>query len=304
MRPGRVQSSSLNYGSGAAAVPPRYMFVASVRAEWPGRCECGYVPTVVCVCAKRLQVLTSFTGSKDWDTKVRCDSCGNRCEFQSCRVIAKSHGRWRCKQCGTTHTQLRRSFGSWPLPTFSRLQDDVKEAFYRRALTENQNAVMKEAEEIMSTETTSDKFAEHGEFLPLSVWAQRGFPIDLIQERSLPVDKKNHPILGDTYRVRITSTTYSEERSNTRKSSGTYEPNPRAGNKRRGDRDVAGQELDTPLAGSPPVLALEDGRASQNASSSRSSSSSSSSSKKHKKKSKKDKKRSKKDKKAKKDACV
>ena len=45
---------------------------------------------------------------------------------------------------------------------------------------------MAEAEEIMSTETTSDVFAEHGEFLPLSVWATRGFAADLIEERSHP----------------------------------------------------------------------------------------------------------------------
>ena len=245
-------------------------------------------------------MLTSFTGSKDWDTKVRCDSCGNRTEFQSCRVINKSSGLWRCKQCGTSHVQLRRSFGSWPVSSFSRLTDDVKEAFYRRALSLNQNAVMAEAEEIMSTESTSDAFAEHGEFLPLSVWATRGFAADLIQERSHPVDKKIHPILGDTYRVRITMTTHSEERSNTRKSSATWQPNPRAANRRRIE------ELETPLtlAGPAPVLALEDGPPSPSGSGSRSSSSSSSSSR-HKKKSKKDKKKSKKDKKKnKKDSCV
>lgn len=245
-------------------------------------------------------MLTSFTGSKDWDTKVRCDSCGQRTEFQSCRVINKSSGLWRCKQCGTSHVQLRRSFGSWPVSSFSRLTDDVKEAFYRRALSLNQNAVMAEAEEIMSTESTSDAFAEHGEFLPLSVWATRGFAADLIEERSHPMDKKIHPILGDTYRVRIAMTTHTEVRSNTRKSSATWQPNQRAASRRR----IEDGETQLTLAGPAAVLALEDEHPCPSDSGSRSSSSSSSSSR-HKKKSKKDKKKSKKDKKKnKKDSCV
>lgn len=164
----------------------------------------------------------------------------------------------------------------------------------------NQNAVMAEAEEIMSTESTSDAFAEHGEFLPLSVWATRGFAADLIEERSHPMDKKIHPILGDTYRVRIAMTTHTEVRSNTRKSSATWQPNQRAASRRR----IEDGETQLTLAGPAAVLALEDEHPCPSDSGSRSSSSSSSSSR-HKKKSKKDKKKSNKDKKKhKKDSCV
>ncbi len=160
----------------------------------------------------------------------------------------------------------------------------------------------------MSTETTSDLFAEHGEFLPLSVWATSGFPVDLIQEKTLPADRRPHPILGEMFRVRTTATTHTEERSNARKSSCTWQLNPRASNKRKSCRDFQDQEHDKQLAlaGEQQILALEDGVcASRSASSFRSFSSSSSSSKKHKKKSKEDWKKSKKDKnKSKKDACV
>jgi hypothetical protein len=42
-----------------------------------------------------------------------------------------------------------------------------------------------------------------GEFLPLSVWAQQGYNTAHLVDRCRPVDKKWHPVLGDTYRVSI-----------------------------------------------------------------------------------------------------
>lgn len=44
---------------------------------------------------------------------------------------------------------------------------------------------------------------EGGEYLPLSVWATRGFDVELIASRSRPVDIREHEVLGKTYRLRI-----------------------------------------------------------------------------------------------------
>ena len=44
-----------------------------------------------------------------------------------------------------------------------------------------------------------------GEFLPLSVWATRGFDANVIKEKIAPEDCREHPVLGTTYRVKILS---------------------------------------------------------------------------------------------------
>lgn len=46
------------------------------------------------------------------------------------------------------------------------------------------------------------EYYDGGEFLPLSVWKQRGFDEASIEQRSLEADKLQHPVLGLCYRVK------------------------------------------------------------------------------------------------------
>jgi hypothetical protein len=52
-------------------------------------------------------------------------------------------------------------------------------------------------------EEHTEYYDDGGEFLPLTVWATRGFDVTNIAEKCRPQDKRSHPVLGDTYRIAI-----------------------------------------------------------------------------------------------------
>lgn len=58
-------------------------------------------------------------------------------------------------------------------------------------------------QQLVRKRTEVEEASSGGEYLPLSVYHQRGFPVDLIEARCL--DKRQHPVLGLTYRVSIDS---------------------------------------------------------------------------------------------------
>ena len=169
-----------------------------------------------------------------------------------------------------------------------------QEAFYTSVRGMGQAVVQHHAELFHETRRVSEEFAENGAFLPLGVWGNQGFDQARIESLTPEEDKRMHPILGLTYRVKLESTTKADKKEVVRGSTLTCRK------KRKAEDD--GVE-DTP--GGEPMLAIED-KASDDTSVSESSSSSSSSDSKKKKKKKKsksnkkskkhDKKKSKKDK--------
>ena len=52
-------------------------------------------------------------------------------------------------------------------------------------------------------EEHAEYYDDGGEWLPLSVWATRGFDVEAIALKSRPEDRRSHPIVGDTFRVSI-----------------------------------------------------------------------------------------------------
>ena len=157
---------------------------------------------------------------------------------------------------------------------------------------------------IQTFEDTKEYYSEGGAYLPLKVWATRGFDADRIAAASRDTDIIEDPVLGTVYRVRIlqkgnsgcrtTLTTKNLKRKLPQLALG-------AGSSGDGGFTIGG---DGPLSSTPPPLAaLEDGSPGDHSSSSSgddSSSSSSSSDKKKKSKQNKKGKKGKKDKKSKK----
>jgi hypothetical protein len=136
--------------------------------------------------------------------------------------------------------------------------------------------------ELTSTEEHGEFYEDSGEWLPLAVWATRGFDAELIRTKSRPEDRKEHGVLGEIFRVSVLGSGHKGANTVTKqdKLSVTAAPS---------------SSSSSPLPGNSAVLAITDKSASS------SSPSSSSSSSRHKKnKSKKDKK-AKHDKKTKKD---
>jgi hypothetical protein len=167
--------------------------------------------------------------------------------------------------------------------------EDQQAAFYKD--TANLNAAVSNERliELTTKEEHGEFYEDAGEWLPLAAWAHRGFDADAIRDKSRPEDRKQHPVLGDTYRVAILKNGWrgSKTVGKTDKLAATTAL-PSSGS--------SGSGL-VPMLGQPALLALGDKTESEDSDSSSSSSSRHKRSKKS-KKSKKDKK----DKKSKTDA--
>jgi hypothetical protein len=190
------------------------------------------------------------------------------------------------------------------------LQETTRD-FYKSVRGMSSDATCSAAESIVARDSESITYAEGGTFFPLGVWKQQGFDPDAIERGNAPEDRKEHRILGPTFRVPLTTITREVKRGFERVSKKAKVGNGKAGD----DDETSARAAARAATVEPDRLAIEDGVAddepsvSSESSSSSSSSNSSSSSKrkgrkskkgKKSKKSKKDKKKSKKAKKGKK----
>jgi hypothetical protein len=57
--------------------------------------------------------------------------------------------------------------------------------------------------ELTVHEEHGEFYEDAGEFLPLNVWANRGFNPEAIRDKTLPKDRRTHPVLGETFRVSV-----------------------------------------------------------------------------------------------------
>jgi hypothetical protein len=129
---------------------------------------------------------------------VRCLSCNRFEHFPRCRLLSKAHGRsWRCSGCHVKTTQLYRRFGSWPTAEFEALDEHTRQSFMASLQgLDGPTAVSKAAELLESYRVDEEIFSDGGEFLPLSVWAQKGFDTSRIEEFTPESDKKWHHVCG------------------------------------------------------------------------------------------------------------
>jgi hypothetical protein len=100
--------------------------------------------------------------------------------------------------------QLFRGFGTWPTFEFKGIPEEEQQAFMRSLTTTSGPIAVMKAKEMLQKHEAHESFYEFGgEFLPLSVWASRGFDTKAVQEKSAPEDKSTHLVLGEVYRVKI-----------------------------------------------------------------------------------------------------
>ena len=133
------------------------------------------------------------------------------------------------------------------------------------------------AEQLTSSELSEESFAEGGEYLPLGVWATRGFDVTRIEQHTRDDDKRICPVLGICFRLRILSKTNVHKRGMLRESK----------RQRTAPEDQAASASAAAAGFAAAPLALEDGRASSSSSDSSDSSSNDSSDSRRRKKSKK-----------------
>ena len=137
-----------------------------------------------------------------------CGDCGNEVEaMDKLRIRHKGKNVFRCPRCASKITQLSTEFDGWPTPEFSALDDESKKKFFNniRDITSRKDVVAQFHEYMKGFEEHSEWYEEGGEFLPLTVWAARGFDTERIQQFSHPWDIREHYVLGSTYRLPIYS---------------------------------------------------------------------------------------------------
>ncbi len=117
--------------------------------------------------------------------------------------MSKSRKSWKCNGCHSKENSLRRRFGQWPLDSFAGIAEEKRVAFMITLDGMSSSAMATECEKFISSEEHEEYYQDGEEFLPLSVWAKRGFDPDRIFAKAAPNDIKEHSVLGLTYRVRI-----------------------------------------------------------------------------------------------------
>ena len=137
-----------------------------------------------------------------------CNSCGRFEPMTRLRVLSKTKGTFKCSGCHVTQQVLRRIEGAWPNDTFRGLSADQQQAFMASSHGAASTAVADALEPLEVVEQHGEEYEDGGEFLPLGVWAKRGFSAEDIALKSHPSDRKMHPVCGPTYRVRILRTAH------------------------------------------------------------------------------------------------
>ena len=119
------------------------------------------------------------------------------------RVNLKSGPVYTCCKCNSKNVILHNQFGQWPIEEFKQFTVEQQQAFY--ANTENDKWSLKShladamTKKLMEQKTS----ALSGEFLPLAVWATRGWDPQQIVDGAEKDDVEWHAQAGWTYRVKI-----------------------------------------------------------------------------------------------------
>ena len=140
--------------------------------------------------------------------ETQCSKCLSYVAKAKVRCVNKTKQLYQCHVCGCRISQLNRAFGVWPTSDFKAISAEEKVAFMNAvADCTDADQVKLVAQEFLRRYEKKARFYMHnGEFLPLSVWANRGFDATRIELTTKPTDTMEHPVLGKCYRVAIVAT--------------------------------------------------------------------------------------------------
>jgi DNA-directed RNA polymerase subunit RPC12/RpoP len=148
-----------------------------------------------------------------------CSRCGYEVDPFRAQIKSKSAGNpsYVCNTCNSKATMLSRST-QWPVPEFQELSNEEKQDFWRKCATTSGAVALKGALVNAITHSQVNRVSAKlgGEYLPLSVYQQKGFDIKEIEAKC--TDTMTHPIFGTVYRVQILGMTRASEAEDVRKS--------------------------------------------------------------------------------------
>ena len=140
------------------------------------------------------------------DLSTLCQDCKFPLQMRAgIRMLSKKPPQYSCGRCGTKSTNLRRTFGTWPIEEFKGLSEEDKVAYMQNA--DSSVRALKES----LTDILTKRFVEQhksslkGQYLPLTVWKTMGWDPDLIEQTADPEDVEESKY-GKMYRVKIHET--------------------------------------------------------------------------------------------------
>lgn len=116
---------------------------------------------------------------------------------------SKSPPTFRCAVCNCKQVGLTKLYGSWPIAGFRDLDEETQRQFWKEGGTD-QASLKRSVEKFLIRRLVEASMARTaGPFLPLSVWANRGYNTEDIEQKA---KKEQHPVLGTVYQVQIHET--------------------------------------------------------------------------------------------------
>ena len=134
-----------------------------------------------------------------------CTACGMAVDpvAPGTRLMSKKQQSYRCGRCNTMSVSLHRTFGQWPLPQFRELSKTEQQDFFRSAGSDSKS-LESAVHHLLSRRLVERSHSQTtGKFLPLSVWAQKGYDPAVIERDG---QMEMHPVLGPTYQVVLKET--------------------------------------------------------------------------------------------------
>ena len=116
-----------------------------------------------------------------------------------------------CGRCKNKRARLSKMFGRWPTPAFKKLSDEAQVDFWKEESTAGSDMVVDLVNKVTEQRVMHEKDLQRGEYLPLSVWANKGFDAKKIEAEC--TDTEVHPVLGMTYRLDLHQVTSGEVRN-------------------------------------------------------------------------------------------
>lgn len=140
------------------------------------------------------------------DSRPCCRRCGNLGDpWTGQRLNTKSSGLYSvCQTCNLKGVQLHRSFGAWPPATFKSMMAKEKEVFWRDLGQQTSQGQVEQfvVQGLFLVKSNMEESTIGGEYLPLSVFVNRGYDGELIKAKC--TDTFDDEIFGTVYRVKVT----------------------------------------------------------------------------------------------------
>ena len=134
--------------------------------------------------------------------KPLCVKCGFEVDPFKCQLRTKCGGVFTCNLCHTRGSMLSKKWPGWSAE-FKLLDAEQMQTFWREAGKVSNGQQLSNAliQTLVNKRVDTVRAKLSGTWLPLSVYERQGFDIADIESKCQ--DKKEHPILGMTYRVQL-----------------------------------------------------------------------------------------------------